>query len=312
MRVVFFGNNVMGVIVLGELSNLAEVVGVVAHPLDPEEGMVYPSVFQAARQASIPALRCRGKDPTLREFVRALAPDLIWITDYRYLLPESVFGLAPLGAVNLHPSLLPRYRGRAPVNWAIINGEEHLGLTAHFVDAGMDTGDIITQEQYHLRPDQDVAEALDMLYPLYRRITRKVVGCFAAGEVPRGRQEHALATAFPRRRPEDGVIDWTRKASDIYNLIRAVARPYPGAYGYLAGRRFTVWKASLDAGKAGPGACAGSVLENDGQSVRVMCADAPLRLTEIDVAGLNGATLRPGSVLDPAPGSATLRQMVYP
>ena len=310
MRVVFFGNNVMGVIVLEELSALAEVAGVVAHPPDPEEGVVYPSVFDAARQASIAALRCRGKDPALREFVAACAPDLIWITDYRYLLPESVFGLAPLGAVNLHPSLLPRYRGRAPVNWAILHGEEHLGLTAHFVDAGMDTGDIIAQEQYRLEPDQDVGAALDMLYPLYRRITRKVMGCFAAGEAPRRRQNHALATDFPRRRPEDGVIDWTRSARDIHNLVRAVARPYPGAYGYLARRRFTIWKASLDAGEAGPGVLPGSVLVDDGLGVRVMCADAPLRLLEFDCASLDGAPLRPGCVLDSAPGAATLIRTV--
>ncbi len=135
MRIAFLGNHTVGVIVLKLLFKEKDIVGVVAHPADPEDGIRYRSVYKFAVKHCLPVIRAKGKDKNHEQFIREKKPDLLWITDYRYLIPKNIISLAPLGTINLHPSLLPKYRGRAPVNWAIINGETILGLTAHFVDS---------------------------------------------------------------------------------------------------------------------------------------------------------------------------------
>ena len=137
MRIAFLGNHTVGVRALGTLASAVDVVAVVAHPPDPEDGVRYESVFEFAKKHGLPAIRGKPGQTHVRELLQEASPELIWVTDYRYLLPIELIDQARLGAVNLHPSLLPRYRGRAPVNWAILHGESELGLTAHFIDEGM-------------------------------------------------------------------------------------------------------------------------------------------------------------------------------
>lgn len=244
MRVVFLGNHTVGVRALEAILESDPVVGVVAHPADPEDGARYESVFDFAKQQKLNVIRSSGRDELLPGWVAECRPDLLWITDYRYLLSPEILDLSPGGAVNLHPSLLPRYRGRAALNWAILNGEREVGLTAHMLDDGVDSGDIIAQVAVPLRPEQDVGDALRLLYPVYAQITREVLAWFRSGCVPRRRQDHSLSTTFPRRRPEDGRIDWTQPAERIVNLVRAVARPYPGAFADFGERRLTIWRAA--------------------------------------------------------------------
>lgn len=246
MKVFFLGNHTVGVRTLETLLESDQVIGVVAHPHDPEDGVDYLSVYDFAREKGLDVVRMHGRDRNLPELIHDCKPDLVWVTDYRYLLPPSVLSAAPLGTVNLHPSLLPKYRGRAPINWAILNGEKELGLTAHFVDGGMDTGDIIAQITYNLNTDQDVADALEILYPLYRKVTRHVLNCFRAGQVPRKAQDQSQASAFPRRRPKDGLIDWGQSARRIRDLVRAVAPPYPGAFSHLRHKRIKILSAGCD------------------------------------------------------------------
>ncbi len=245
MRILFLGNHTVGVRTLETLLDRAHVCGVVAHPPDPEDGIDYLSLFDFAQVQGLNVVRMAGREAGLIDFARQCRPDLIWITDYRYLLPGVVTSMARLGAVNLHPSLLPKYRGRAPINWAILNGESELGLTAHFVDEGMDTGDIIEQERFLLTEEQDVGDALRALYPLYASITRKVLRHFESGQVPRRIQDHDHATVFPRRRPEDGRIAWQLPAGRIRDLVRAVAKPYPGAFSFCRGKKIMIWAAAL-------------------------------------------------------------------
>jgi methionyl-tRNA formyltransferase len=245
LRVVFFGNHTVGVRALSVLEREAEVVGVVAHPPDPEDGERYESVFSYATKKQMPTIRSKGTDTGTRELVSNKQPDLIWITDYRYLLPPEIIKLPRLGAVNLHPSLLPKYRGRAPINWAILNGETRLGLTAHYADEGMDMGDIIEQQSFDLRENEDVGDALLKLFPLYESITSGVLLKLREGKIQRFPQDHSIATEFPVRRPADGLIDWANSSRSIFNLIRAVAAPYPGAFSYLFDKKVYIWKATL-------------------------------------------------------------------
>jgi len=137
MRIVFLGNHTVGVKVLDTLNEVANLSGVVAHPPDPDDGVRYASVYEWSLEHRIPVIRGRAKDAVVHGFIRDRCPELLWVTDYRYLLPAEVLNLAPWGAVNLHPSLLPEYRGRASVNQAIINGETRLGLTAHFIESDL-------------------------------------------------------------------------------------------------------------------------------------------------------------------------------
>lgn len=297
LRVLFFGNHTLGVRTLRVICERAELVGVVAHPDDPEDGVRYESVFAAAQTLGVPAIRATGKSAALPEFVRRCAPELIWITDFRYLLPVELLGLAPRGVVNLHPSLLPKYRGRAPVNWAMLRGETEFGLTAHFVDAGMDTGDIIAQRRFTLTQSQDIGDALDTLYPLYETLTAEVLGYFLSGEVPRRVQDHAQATAFPRRRPDDGLIDWSASARDVWNLIRAVAAPYPGAFTFYAGMRVNIWQAAAIEPCA-PETRAGEVLASSADRLVVACRDAALVISKFEVE--SHLTLRAGDRLGAA------------
>lgn len=290
VRVAFLGNHTLGVRALETIAETEQVVAVVAHPEDPEDGVRYTSVHDLAVRRGWPVLRAAGRDVALAEFLRGAAPDLIWITDYRYLLPPGLLELAPLGGVNLHPSLLPRYRGRAPINWAILNGETTLGLTAHVVDEGMDSGDVIAQVEYGLGAEQDVGDALAALYPLYVRLTCEVLAHFHAGAVPRSPQDHARATAFGARRPEDGRIDWTQPADWVVNLVRAVARPYPGAFTLHGGERITVWRARR--AEADLDATPGAVVALGPAGPLVRCGAGLVELVEIE-----GAAPAPGEVL---------------
>jgi len=281
LRILFLGNHTVGVRAMDVLSSEAKLVGVVAHPDDPEDGVRYESVFSAAQKLRLPVLRANGKSQDLKNFISNASPDLLWITDYRYLLPGYILNLSRLGAVNLHPSLLPKYRGRAPVNWAIIHGETRLGLTAHWVDTGMDTGDIIAQKSFNLNQTQDVADALQMLYPIYQSITSEVVQAINSGEAARFKQNEAEATVFPKRSLEDGLIDWSQPASRVWNLVRAVAPPYPGAFAHWQGGKLWVHRISRAIPfPSGNKPTPGSLIEGDiAQSKMVVaCIDCSLEI----------------------------------
>lgn len=299
LKVLFLGNHTVGVRVLHSLAAHAHLCGVVAHPSDPEDGVRYESVANAAASMGVRCLRASGRSPELRDFILQQAPELLWITDYRYLLPAEVLALAPLGAINLHPSLLPKYRGRAPLNWAILHGESRLGLTAHFVTAGMDDGDIIAQHAFELNQSQDVGDALELLYPLYARITAEVLDLLGRGCVSRRMQDESQATAFPRRTPEDGVIDWSQPARGVWNLVRAVAAPYPGAFSQREEGLLRIWKAEgirpFDRTESPlPGLV--EQVELPHGRLSIACADAWLMVTRWDCEG-GGKPLQAGEVL---------------
>ena len=282
MRIAFLGNHTVGVRALGTLASAVDVVAVVAHPPDPEDGVRYESVFEFAKKHGLPAIRGKPGQTHVRELLQEASPELIWVTDYRYLLPIELIDQARLGAVNLHPSLLPRYRGRAPVNWAILHGESELGLTAHFIDEGMDSGDIILQAPFRLERNEDVGDALNKLLPIYEAVTREVIGFFEGDQIPRRKQDESKATCFPARRPDDGQIDWDRPAEEVLNLIRAVASPYPGAFSFLDNARVRFWKACPTRREAP--AQSGDVIRIESRGPVIACGEGALVATRYDAA----------------------------
>ena len=228
--------------------------------------------------------------------VREIAPDLILVIGWTRLLGPALLQLPRLGCVGFHASLLPRYRGRAPVNWAIINGEKETGNTMFFLDKGVDTGDIIAQRRIPIAVDDSCAT-------LYRKVADSAIGMLREnlpllkqGRAPRVAQDHARATVMPQRRPEDGLIDWGKSSRQLYDWVRALTHPYPGAFSHLEGRRLFVWEAR-DAGAraSATGAVdAGTVLGADGDDLLVAAGEGAIALRSIQWQGgaeAPGATL---------------------
>ncbi|WP_309672444.1 methionyl-tRNA formyltransferase [Gemmatimonas sp.] len=280
MRVAFLGNHTVGVTALEALREVAEVVAVVAHPADPEDGVRYASVYAHAVAHGLPVQRGRATDAGIEAFLRAATPELLWVTDYRFLLPPALLTLARHGAINLHPSLLPAYRGRAPLNWAILRGEREVGLTAHLIDEGMDSGDIVAQERVLLTDDDDIATVLARLMPWYDAMPRALVRQLANGVLTRTPQDHSGATSFTRRTPDDGRIDWTQSARDVWNLVRAVTAPYPGAFTERNGTRVRVWRATVST--VSVGGLPGQVLAVENGAPIVACGDGAVLLVHTD------------------------------
>ena len=161
--------------------------------------------------------------------VRALAPDFLFSFYYRRLLSPALVGVPSRGALNMHGSLLPRYRGRAPVNWAVLNGETETGVTLHYMAEKADAGDIVAQATVPILPDDTAGEVLDKVTVVAELTLDRILPELLAGTAPRRAMDLGTGSYFSGRGPEDGLIDWSMPATGIHNLVRAVAPPYPGA-----------------------------------------------------------------------------------
>jgi methionyl-tRNA formyltransferase len=149
--------------------------------------------------------------------------------------------LAPLGAFNIHGALLPRYRGRACINWVVLRGETETGVTLHHMVERVDEGRIVDQQTVPIDPDDTAHDVFKKMIPAARMVLRRCLPAILEGKAQGREQEEALATYFGRRRPEDGQLDWSKPARDVHNLVRAVTHPFPGAFTYLNGHKLFVW-----------------------------------------------------------------------
>jgi methionyl-tRNA formyltransferase len=232
----------------------APIVGLFTHQDSPGEGIWWRSCAELAAAHAIPTYTPEKIGEDECALVRNLAPAIIYSFYYRSLLPATVLRSAPLGAYNLHGSRLPIYRGRAPVNCMIINGETEVGVTLHHMVERADAGDIVAQRAVAI-DDEDTALTLHRkIVPLGAELLREYHPQIVAGTAPRHPQDLKAGSYFGRRRPEDGRIDWHWPARRIFNLIRGVTHPYPGAFGFLNGQKLMVWKALIatEGGQCGP------------------------------------------------------------
>jgi methionyl-tRNA formyltransferase len=231
----------------------ADVALVFTHDDSPSEEIWFASVRELAERQGIPVMT---SDINLRENVellRELAPDLLLSFYYRNMIRQEVLEIPRLGALNLHGSYLPKYRGRVPVNWAVINGETETGATLHYMVEKPDAGDIVDQEKVSIA-------FTDTALDVFNKVTQAAVTVLARsfvplieGRAPRIPMDLTRGSYFGGRRPADGRIDWRRSAVEIYNLIRGVTHPYPGAFSYLDGKKIVVWSALPVEGKGEPG-----------------------------------------------------------
>lgn len=270
------------------------VVAVYTHADAPGEEIWFPSVARLAHERGVPVYIDRDLTAT-EEMARleSLHPDLLLSFYFRHLLPARVLAAARLGAYNMHGSLLPRYRGRAPVNWAVLHGESETGATLHVMTPKADAGDIVDAERVAIGTDDTAAVVQARVTQAAVTVLARQIDALEAGTAPRHPQDHSAATSFGRRRPADGAIDWRRSAAEIHNLVRAVSHPYPGAFAPLAGHLTTVWQSRRTA-RAVHGVPPGQVQPHDGR-LYVACGDDTLleivRAQRAGEAEVDGAEL---------------------
>ena len=240
-RAVVFAYHDVGVRCLKVLlARGVEVPLVVTHEDDPREALWFGSVAALCRENGIDCIAPPSPDaPELAARLKALEPDYLFSFYYRHMLAPELLALAGQGAYNMHGSLLPKYRGRAPVNWAVLHGESETGATLHEMLAKPDAGFIIGQTAVPILPDDTAHEVFAKVTMAAEQTLWNALPGLLAGTAPRLPNKLSEGSYFGRRRPEDGRIDWSQPAQAIYNLHRAVAPPYPGAFTEVAGQVFT-------------------------------------------------------------------------
>ena len=228
------------------LARGVDVALVVTHEDNPLENIWFESVATVAAEHGIATIT--PHDPAgniLRDAVRDAQPEFIFSFYYRHMLPTDVLALAPRGAYNMHGSLLPKYRGRVPTNWAVLNGETETGATLHEMSVKPDAGAIIGQTSVPILPDDTAQQVFDKVTVAAEQTLWRVLPALLAGDAPRLPNDIAKGSYYTGRKPEDGRIDWSAPAERVYNLVRAVAPPYPGAFTDIGDERFVVARARL-------------------------------------------------------------------
>lgn len=287
VRIIVFGYHTIGYLCLNELIGRGEeIVAVVTHQDDPGERIWFESVAELARSSGIPVLTPRTPNtPDFISLVRSLQPDLLFSFYYRRLLSKELLSIPRLGAVNLHGSLLPKYRGRCPVNWVLINGEARTGVTLHYMNEEADAGDIIAQKEVAIALEDTALTLFQKLARSALELFRETFPLIKAGVAPRIPQDPHQATYYGGRRPEDGKIDWRKSALSLYNLIRALTFPYPGAFTFYRGRKLYVWGSRLTSEGRDGGGPPGAILGIQDGGVLIATGKGTLLLTLVQFQG---------------------------
>jgi methionyl-tRNA formyltransferase len=284
-RVVLLGYHDIGAACLEELLAAgADVALVVTHEDQPGEAVWFRSVRALAESHGIPVVAPPdANDPAVVERIRALAPEFLLSAMFRQMLEAELLSVPSRGALNLHPSLLPRFRGRAPINWVLVKGEIETGVTLHYMVEKADRGDVVAQRRIAIAED-DTALSLHRKATVEARLLlREAFPLLVEGRAPRIPQDQAKASYFGGRKPADGEIDWSWPAKRVYDLVRAVTHPYPGAFSWHGDRRVVVWWARVDAegGTLRPG----EIQVNGEGAVFVGTGEGSIRLERIEVDG---------------------------
>jgi len=292
-RAVVFAYHNVGVRCLRVLlAHRVEVPLVVTHDDSVSETIWFASVAATAAECGIPTAAPR--DPNAMEFVRrvsSLAPDFMFSFYYRAMLKPSLLRIPSRGALNMHGSLLPRYRGRAPVNWAVLFGERETGATLHYMTEKPDAGNIVAQTVVPILPDDTAREVFDKVTVAAEMTLDRALPALLDGTAPRIAQDLARGSYYGGRTPEDGTIDWSRDATTIHNLVRAVAPPYPGAVTTVGGRSARVLRTRV-AEPATPTTLAPALEARDGRLHAHCGGGGTLEILALEV---DGAALAPAA-----------------
>jgi methionyl-tRNA formyltransferase len=293
MKTLFIGGTKRGYQTLKALIEIckAEMVGVINLRQDDHEIERYEEKMrELATALKIPFYETKWmKEKDYASIIsNELKPDIIFIVGCRIIIPDKIYTIPPLGTLAVHDSLLPEYRGFAPLNWAIINGESHTGVTLFYLNDLMDGGDIVAQKRTPIGVDDTAQEVYENLCKATVDVVVETYPLLARDEGARIKQDYNSGSFTCSRTPDDGMIDWNKPTREIYNLIRSLAYPYPGAFTFFEGRRLTIWKAKpaldqpLYAGRI-PGRVV-DVSTTDG-SVKVLTADGVMSIFEVQLEG---------------------------
>ena len=305
MRIVFMGTPDFAVPCLQRLlEDGHEVPAVFTQPDKPvgrHAVLTPPPVKQLALSHGIPVYQpTKMRDGTVAALLRELAPDCLVVVAYGRILPQEILDVPPRGCVNIHGSLLPRYRGAAPIQWSVIRGETVTGVTSMFMDAGMDTGDIIDTLTTPIGENETAGELFERLAPLGARLLSATLAAIADGTVTRRPQNDAEATMAPMLEKAMGRLDLTRPAQELHNQVRGM-NPWPGAFCTAGGKTLKIHETRVAAGSGAPGTllCA--------DPVTVACGEGALQLVTVQPEGkprmaaeawLRGARLSQGARLE--------------
>ncbi len=286
LNLVFCGTPRFAVPTLERLSETGFNIQFVVTQPDRPKGrgleVVDSPVKQSALQLQLPILQPESikNNAEFRDRLTAIHPDAIIVVGYGRIIPQWMLDLAPLGNINLHASLLPKYRGAAPIQWAIASGETTTGVTTMRIDAGLDTGDVLLQEEISIAPE-DTAETLaPKLAGMGANLMVTTLRGMKSGTISPRPQDHAQATLAPILRKEDGLIDFSRAAPEILNRMRGF-QPWPGAYSKFRGKNLQVWKAALS-----DQALSSSELKVEGDQLFLGCGhDSSIELLELQLEG---------------------------
>lgn len=284
-RIIFMGTPEFAVPSLARLIDAGhEIVAVVTGPDKPRgrgQKLTPTPVKELALAHGLPLLQPESvKDPAFADAVRATTPDIAVVVAFR-ILPRAVFSIPHLGTFNLHSSLLPRYRGAAPINWAVINGETETGVTTFFLDDRVDTGAMLLQERIAIGPEEDAGSVHDRLAVLGADVVARTVKHILAGDLVPHQQDPGAATPAPKIFKEHCHIDWTKPARVVHDLIRGLS-PHPGAFALHDGHVLKIYTSTVDGGRVR--GVPGTVLVDDGR-IFVMAADHPLELLDLQQEG---------------------------
>jgi methionyl-tRNA formyltransferase len=284
MRVVFLGTPKFAVPTLEALVAAGQdVISVVTQPDRPRgrgRQLTASPVKEAALRHALPIYqpeRIRRPEPVAA--LAALAPDAMVVVGYGQIIPQSIIDIPPHGIVNVHASLLPKYRGAGPVQWAIANGETRTGVTTMRIDAGLDTGDMLLKAETEIGPEETAVELGARLAVMGAALLVETLANIAV--IAPQKQDPTQATYAPLLKKEDGLIDWHRPAQAIHNRVRGF-QPWPGAYTRFRGQQLHIWKSRLSVSDAVT--AAGHLLLHP---LRAVCAEGALELIEVQLEGRN-------------------------
>jgi methionyl-tRNA formyltransferase len=307
LRTVFMGTPDFALQTLqGLIDAGCKMVGVYTQPDRPKgrgKQLAAPPVKELAQKYDIPVYQpLKLRQPEAVAELEALAPDLIVVVAYGQILPKSVLEIPAHGCINVHASLLPKYRGAAPINKAIIDGETETGITTMYMDVGLDTGDMLVKKTLAIGPEETAGELHDRLASLGRETMEETLRRLCAGTLQREVQDDEQSTYASMMKKEDGRIDWNRSAQEIHNHVRGLD-PWPGAYTTINGELLKLAETSPEAAEG----LAGTVIAADKNGVCVACGSGSLRIQQLQLAGrkrlaaadfLRGCPLQAGAMME--------------
>ncbi|HWD00608.1 MAG TPA: methionyl-tRNA formyltransferase [Candidatus Sulfopaludibacter sp.] len=285
MRLVFLGTPAFAVPTLEHIVEAGhQVVAVVTQPDRPRgrgQQLAASPVKEAALRLGLPVYQPeRVRRPEAQEHLRSLAAEAMVVVGYGQIIPQSVIDLPPLGIINVHASLLPKYRGAGPIQWALVNGETSTGVTTMRIDAGLDTGEMLLKSETEIAPDENAIDLGKRLSIMGASLLVTTLEELAAGRPLGEKQDNSQATYAPLLKKEDGLIQWTRSAQSIHNLVRGL-QPWPGAYTLFRGQKLHIWRTRVAASSSG--AAPGTVTAS--KRPLVQCGDGLLELLEVQMEG---------------------------